>query len=735
MLIFCLIFLGGNSRAANSPLKPLRVEKPPVIDGVLDDAAWSESASVSGFLTYMPDFGRTMEGDTRVYMAYDRENLFFAFRCYDSRPDKIKASVTSRDNFRPEDWVCINLDTFNDRQSLYAFYINPNGIQGDSRFTAGKEDMDFDNVWYSSGKIDDQGYTVEVQVPLKSIRFSGREEVTMGVIFERYISRASQAGTWPALDPDQGVSFLTQTMPIVFYDLDQEKVFEVLPAVTYSFRERDEGSAWSTGQNQADFSLTAKLGLTSDLILDGAYNPDFSQVEADAGQVDVNLRYALYYPEKRPFFLEGRDHFRIAATTVSETDPVKYVINTRTILNPVAGVKLTGKTGRKGIVSAMYAMDELPEDLPGDRAHFTLVRYKHALREDSFIGGIYTTRSSDYETNHVAGLDGQFRVTQAATLDCHMLFTGTSRVGMSDPDNTAPGKSHKRFSRSPVLLEQPDARGLGLGVAFRHSDRDVDVFLTGKEISEDFQVDMGYVTRTGISQATALVRPKFYPGPVWIQRMDVELFSAQTRDKPSGMWETFNHISVQQFFLGRFSWKGKYGYSTEIFLGKRFRTGGWHGMVEGWVTKAFYLGILYRHINAIYYSEDPFQGISNRVTGSLIYQPSQKLNFEASLVYSDFTRDSDGERLYDYPIYRGKLTYQLNRYLFFRGILEYNRYYDELLTDLLASFTYIPGTVFHLGYGVLYHQQKWEDDRWIPVSRFHEAKRGFFLKASYLWRL
>jgi hypothetical protein len=137
---------------------------------------------------------------------------------------------------------------------------------------------------------------------------------------------------------------------------------------------------------------------------------------------------------------------------------------------------------------------------------------------------------------------------------------------------------------------------------------------------------------------------------------------------------------------------------------------------------------------AIYYAEDPFQGMSQTLRGAISYQASDKILGSLTYDYSNFTRESDGERIYDYAITRGRLTYQLNRYLFFRGIVEYNHFYDQLTTDFLASFTYIPGTVVHFGYGSLYERVRWDRGRYVPADRFREAGRGIFFKASYLWR-
>ena len=243
------------------PIRPYKTEIPPVIDGKLDDTVWQKAPHVSGFKTWVPDYGKDMAGETIVYVAYDRENFYVAFRCLDSEPDKIKTSVTSRDNINPDDWVCVNLDSFNDQQSLYTLYCNPMGVQGDATAEGNQEDFNVDLVWFSEGEINPEGYTVEIRIPFKSIRFSHKNPVEMGAIFERKISRLTELGTYPPLDPVQGPNFFTQTVTLLFEDIQHYTLFEVLPAVTYSQQSEMLDGQLASGKGVGDFSLTAKYGI------------------------------------------------------------------------------------------------------------------------------------------------------------------------------------------------------------------------------------------------------------------------------------------------------------------------------------------------------------------------------------------------------------------------------------------------------------------------------------------
>lgn len=691
-------------------MRPLRIDTPPLIDGKLDEPFWYNTPTVTGFKTFTPDYGIDMEEKTIVYQAYDRENLYFGFRCFDDEPQKIKSSVTRRDNVRPDDWVCINLDSFNDQQALYAFYINPAGIQGDTRYANGREDPGIDVVWYSAGQVDEQGYTIEVQIPFKSIRFANKEIVEMGVIYERRVSRKSEQGTFPALDPKQAGAFLTQMMPLAFEDVKHYKLFEVLPAVTYGRSHAREREALRLNSEESDFSLTAKYGLTSDLILDGTYNPDFSQIESDAGQVDVNLRFALFFPEKRPFFLEGNENFNFSGN--ASGGPLSAIVHTRTIADPIAGAKISGKLSNKDFVAVIDAVDDLREigddtDITGKFAHATIARYKRALDRDSYIGAFYTGREQKNGFNRVFGPDGQMRINQSSVLGYHFF--------LSQDQASEAGDTQK---------------GHALGADYQYTTRNLSINLGAQDLSEDFNTRTGFVTRTGITRMRASISPKIYPKSTFFRRIDPRIYTTQIRDKPSGEYETDNTFSLLFILRGNSNATFNANYSNEIFESEKFTTSNWGVSASHQFNRSLAGSFSFRNGKFPIYEEFS-QGHGNVVSGSFTLQPSDKLNFNAILIYQDLYRDEDASKVFDVTILRGRLTYQLNRYLFFRGIVEHNDLRKRLGTEFLASFTYIPGTVFHIGYGSFYN--KFIDG--VERNDFVETDRGLFTKFSYLWRL
>ncbi len=711
MALALFIPAGAAAQEKPAPLQPLRVETPPVIDGVLDEPVWKEAPSATGFLTYHPDYGKPLGEDTTVWFAYDAENLFFAFRCRDSRVDRIKASVNARDKIRPDDWVCINLDTFNDQQSLYAFYVNPKGIQGDSRFEGGSEDFTIDVVWYSAAKVDPDGYSVEIRIPFKSIRLADGDPVTMGVIFERMVNRLSQSGTYPALDPAHGENFLTQMRPLVLPGVKPYRLVEFLPALTMGRTSTLQAGRLTGPGLKPELGLTAKVGITSRLVLDGTVNPDFSQVEADAGQVDFNQRYALFYPETRPFFLEGLEKLNFGAGDADGL--LGEVVHTRTIVDPAFGLKLNGNLGRKDMIASIFALDALPEGSARDHDGVGILRYKRALAHDGFLGGFFTDRERADGFNRVLGLDGQLRLSPPSLLSFY-AFGSQTRTGAAN-------------------AAVRDGHAAALNYSF--VNRDWMVGILAQDIGRDFETETGYLARNGLTRFKAGLGRILYPKSRFFLRLTPLVHTVYIHDAFSGLDETANTLDVR-LLLGGMSTVVLGGrLSSEVFGDQRFKTSGFRGSASLQLSNRLTLSLSGQTGNKIRYVEPAYQGFGSDAAAALEFKPLDKLHFNLSLTYSDFFRRQDRSKEFDYAILRGRTIYQINRYLFLRAVVEYNSFRERLMTDFLASFTYIPGTVIHVGYGSFYERLAWIDGEYRGADRFLESRRGFFFKASYLWRL
>ncbi|MDD3871083.1 MAG: DUF5916 domain-containing protein [Bacteroidales bacterium] len=684
---------------------------PPVIDGILDDPAWQHAVKFTDFTAYMPTFNVPGSFPTTAMLTYDEENLYIAFDCRDPEPEKIKATISARDQIKSEDWVCINMDPFFDRQSMVDLYVNPLGIQADGRSSGSGEDAGADYVYYSLGKIDSQGYKVEIQVPFNSLRYRKKDPVMMGFILERRVQRLSEHSTWPALSTEQGINFRLQTYPFKFTGIRQQTLVELIPAVTYTHQKIHREGSLVTDMNNPSLSLTGKVGLTSQLMLDMAINPDFSQVESDAGQIDENQRYDLYFPEKRPFFQEGKENFDIAG--ISKWSYFQHVFHTRHVVNPLAAIKLSGKLNDNNRGALLYALDDpyKGSDSAAYRPSYIIGRYRYTIKGDSYIGAIATFKEATGEYNRVAGLDGRYRINPSTAIEFNLLGSSDQRTPEGGALNDWLG----------TLLFTKDNSKLSASLELQH-------------IGTNFTSESGFLMRSGMNKALGMFTYNFYQSEGFFRRFSPNTFLFLNHDLPSLLWEIdfgagfgiAGERSTQiDFFVNP---------CNEVYRGASFKTHNAQIEFRSQVVKNLHVATEYRFGYQTRYVENPYTGYGNRGALGLIYQPITKFQSELNLTYNDFYKLQAGGKDFSYLIIRSKNTFQVNPKLFFRAIVEYNSFERDVTLDLLASFTYIPGTVVHIGYGSLYRQVEWNGHEYQPGSDYLEFRRGFFFKASYLWR-
>src|SRR6185503_14433718 len=333
----------------------------PKIDGVLDDAAWAPLTPMptGQWKSYNPNRGDDMPVAYRtdVRITYDDRNIYFGFHCFDNEPDKIRTNVSKRDASFSDDWIAVSLDSPGTGQAAYHLLSTPSASQMDALNTsASGEQFDADMVWFSAAKTTVDGYIVEVQVPLQTLRFSGGENVQMGLVFFRKVSRIGVSYAWPEMLPGQWV--FDRPAHLTFSTLKPRRLVEVLPSVTYNIsQERASGDRWAAADDRYNVGASGKFGITSGITLDGTINPDFSQVESDAFQVQVNQRFPVFFSEKRPFFMEGMGLFNVAGT--GRDGNMRTAVHTRRIIDPIFGSKVTGTLG-KTTFGVLNAADDKP---------------------------------------------------------------------------------------------------------------------------------------------------------------------------------------------------------------------------------------------------------------------------------------------------------------------------------------------------------------------------------------
>ena len=424
------------------------------IDGLLDDPAWSEAALLTGFSQFDPTEGIPGTQETEVLLLISEDAIYFGVRAFDDNPDGIRATMGERDTFyRSEDYIQFVLDTFNDQRQAYSIIVNPLGVQQDGLWIEGRVgrfgrnfgppiDWNPDFVWDSEGRIEDWGYAIEVKIPFKSIRFPESADQDWGLHVFRKIQRSGFDESWAPITKDVANRLTLSGSLNGLRDLERGLFLELNPVLTGTRQGTFDAGAneFTREPVSGEFGLNAKYGLTSNLTLDATYNPDFSQVEADAGQIAVNERFALFFEEKRPFFLEGTEIFTMP----------KNLVYTRSIINPVAGAKLSGKAGSFQL-GYLGAVDEVggSGDL-AERPVVNLLRARRDLGSASTLGMVYTDRTtSGDEYNRMLGVDGRFVIRRSYTLT--MIGAGSRTATPGSGPETGSYLSMQFQRASPTL--------------------------------------------------------------------------------------------------------------------------------------------------------------------------------------------------------------------------------------------------------------------------------------------
>lgn len=684
------------------------------IDGQLSEPVWGRAPISRQWITFNPTYGEKLDFATDVWLAYDRSNLYFAFRCHDPEPNKIKTSLAKRDSGGNDDWIGVAIDGLNNRQSTFEFYVNPSGVQLDGMTTAmyaDSLDAAHDFVWESAARIDAGGYSAEIRIPLESLRFKGGSEVVMGMMFFRHISRLSRMGSWPEIKVGRNqFHFLAA---VAYRDLQKGLNLELLPNFTLNRgNERRDDGLWAGADWTANAGLSLKYGLSSAVTAEATLNPDFSQVESDAFQVEVNQRYPVFYSEKRPFFMEGVNVFDFG---LINNGMMLASVYTRFIADPDWAAKLSGTAGRTQF--AVLAADD-DNAAAGRRAYWGVLRLKYSLGSDNSLGLIYSGRSFAGGFNQVAGADLQYRLFQNLRLLISYLHSETT--------DTAAG---------------PSRSGNGVSAMAQYSDRSWQAWATGEVWDRNFAMASAFLSRSAISRGQLFLGRNLYPRPggSWWERVQATLRYEAIHDLETGLDDRSANLALSLYTRRSGVFRLSFNAINEAWAGRLFARQLWAGNGRLQVCKWLFAYASLQLGEKIYYDpQDPFLGSGSQFQLAASLQPSVRLNLNLEYIRDVLSRRMDGrsEPVYAVRIANLQASYQFNRFFFVRGALRYDDYQRQLLTDFLASFTLIPGTVIHLGYGSLFENRQWIDARWVPgQDRLHEVKNSLFFKVSYLWRI
>ncbi len=698
-----------------------RALQPPKIDGSLEDDVWKQAPMPLGeWVSYNPLRGSKSEFRTEVRIAYDDRYIYFGFHCFDMEPDKIRTTISRRDTAFNDDWIAMSLDSAGTGQTAYHLFVNPSGVQMDAlNTTASGEQFEADLLWDSVGRITDDGYIVEIRLPLQTIRFSGGDQVRMGILFFRKISRTGVSYSWPEMLPNQWV--FDNPGHLIFDNLKQPRLIELLPSITYGISQtRNAAGAWNPANNKADVGLSAKYGITSNITLDATINPDFSQVESDAFQVEVNQRFPIFYSEKRPFFMEGMGLFNIAGG-----GNLRTAVHTRRIINPSWGSKLTGTAG-KTTFGLLNASDETPEDLgnrgdaiAGRNKLFTIGRATYSLGKSDYIGALFTDTEHAGRHNRVQGGDISLKFSAPQSFSATIL---ASQTGLNDGT--------------------PGTHGIGSQLSYNYSVRRFSANAQIEHYGRDFQMDTAFYNRTGFTAGSSYAELNFYPkegSNFWLKRIFPFYYANAGHDQVQDGTESFIQTGVRFNFTRQGFLDVDVRHGHQAWLGREYKIGGpinFFGTIQ--ILRWLDVNGYFNKERSIYYDPvNPFQGKDRNGGFGLTLQPNQ--HFAQDINYNGvvFDRESTGERVYSVHIINTQSTYQFDKHFRLRLLEQYDSSRRRLLTDFLAMYEVVPGTVFHAGYGSLYEKQSPQPGSLVPNNfdpHYMTVSRGLFFKASYLHR-
>lgn len=733
-----LLFVGA---AGQTLCEPPRIGRAPVIDGALDDAAWAEAAVLDSFTHSRPVEGVRDTLGTVAMVMYDDANLYVAFRAKDD-PSQVRAPIVPRDQIGQGDWVGVSLDTYDDQQRSFFLCASPLGIQMDGVDQEGRDsDMAPDFQYRSRGRLTADGYEVEFAIPFRTLRFPPRERVRFGFQAIRDIRRSGAHLYWAPVSRNVN-SYHSQIGKLAgLTGIAPGRNLEVNPTFTTTTLAERAPSRLDWNEPVGRFGLGAKLGLTSNLIADVAMTPDFSQVEADAGVANINERFAIFFDEKRPFFLEGSDIF---------TTPTN-LLYTRRIVDPLYGAKLTGKVGRTAIGvlnaadrSAGRGVDGLPDRVnpyADHDAQFTIARVKRDVFSNSYVGLLAGDRTFEDQYNRGAAVDGRLRWADRYSLS----FIGAhSWQRDQDYRGALAALTPAEQATAPAGLsdlEGDQRQGDHYSVEVGRDTRALNAGVGTFGFSPAFAADMGFIQRTDLRGASTWIRPHLWGKPgQWFTAVHFPIY-AERDWSWDGRTPVEDVISLsQEIDLPRNEYVGmenvrRFVRHNGVDFYNLYRHAVWAGSSR---LRSFQPSALYVWGDQVVFAETQ-RGHDRRWEVEAAFRFGSQFDGSVQLNGSTVWRGSGDSRFAEAFIPRVRLSYQFSRELSVRWIteLQSRRFYDangvelertQVLTpDVLVSYYVRPGTVLYVGYGSVLDGRATDDLR--------PARSSVFTKFSYLWQL
>lgn len=719
--------IGQTSVKAEIP----RISERPTIDGIVETLEWESAVRIPVNIEVEPRDNVAADVSADALIMEDGEIIYVAFIANDPDPKQIRGFYQDRDNGWDGDFMGIILDTFNDERRAFGFYVNPLGVQMDSVYDDinQREDESWNAIWDSVGQITETGYTVELAIPLKQLRFPEDDLLqTWGIDLYRYYPR-DRSTEIHSQEINRDIScYLCQISKLEgFNDLERSRNIEIIPTFTSSSIEKRDpkiSKDWNRENFDPDGSLDLRWGISQDTYLNATINPDFSQVEADSTQLDINNTFSLFFPERRTFFLDGADYF----------NTYENLVHTRNIASPEYGLKLTGKNGGHtyGIVAANDETTNfiIPRSLSSRVASIedmeskvAIGRYRRDIFENSTVGVLITDRRGGEYNNTVLSLDASIRPTDQDTISVQSMHS------VSD----YPVMIQNKYNQDASLSDNSHV------VEYQHNDRRWDWRLGYYDWGDNFRADLGFINRVDFKHVVATLGHTWrWGGEGFFSRIRLAADYDRTEDQSGLQLE-----EETEFFLNMNG--PMQSYLNGLFGGSETY---WNGQYFDEQFNMINIGFAPRpnlNISSLIRYEDVVDfantrlGYSKRWGPRIDYRLGRHFQINLSHQFQEF--ESEGKPLFKANLTDLRATYQFDARSFIRLTIQYAkrernvdnyvRAIDKLSRDLgtqvLYSYKVNAGTRFFIGYS----DTGFQDDVYNSIEY---TNRTFFAKFSYAWQ-